>query len=319
VTAARAAWAGDGSLHVVLCGSGSGLPARARAGPCTAVLAGGRLLLIDVGPGSWKNVALWGLPQEDLAGVLLTRLDASHMGDLGEALVASWRAGRAEPLPVHGPPEVGRVVAGLSEAYAPDAEARLARHGEETMPSGGAELEARPLVALRDPETVIDADGLRVRAFPVPSPSGEAAVGYRIEYGGRTVVVCGASQGSRALRAIAGGADLLVHESQAAHLVEDRADLLAEAEHARPARLLRDTLGLRATPAQAVALAREIGAQLLVLTHLSPPLDGARAVRAFLRGAVEGWSGRLVLGEDGMHFVLPPGEETIRTEEVSDS
>ncbi|MDX1649377.1 MAG: MBL fold metallo-hydrolase, partial [Myxococcota bacterium] len=111
--AARAGWADDGALHVVICGSGSGLPAPGRAGPCTAVLGAGRLLLVDAGPGSWRNVVLWGLPREALSGVLLTRLDAGHVGDLGEAAVGSRVAGRTSPLPVHGPPGVGRVVAGF--------------------------------------------------------------------------------------------------------------------------------------------------------------------------------------------------------------
>jgi ribonuclease Z len=316
--AARAAWLDDGALHVVLCGTGSGLPARERAGPCTAVMAGGRLLVIDAGPGSWENVALWGLPQEALAGVLLTRLDASHIADLGEAWIASWRAGRSLPLPVHGPPEVGRVVAGLEEAYGPDVGARIARHGPEAMPPEGARMEARPLVALRDPEAVVDADGLRVLAFPMPGDEGGRTVGYRIEFAGRVVVVCGAVTGSRALRAHVAGTELLVHEAQASHLVEGRADALAEAGEARSAALLRDTLGARASPAQAVALAREIGARRLVLTHLAPPLDSPKPVRAFLRGATEGWEGALVLGEDGMHFALPAGSSEIREEEVDD-
>src|SRR5262249_46030631 len=48
-------------LHVVLCGTGSPLPDKDRAGPCTAVIAGGEFVLVDVGPGAWETVDLAGL------------------------------------------------------------------------------------------------------------------------------------------------------------------------------------------------------------------------------------------------------------------
>ncbi len=92
----------DGALHVVICGSGSPLPSVERAGPCTAVIAGGRMFLIDVGPGSTENLRLWGLPMGSLAGVLLTHFHSDHIGELGEVVFASWTGGRAVPLDVYG-------------------------------------------------------------------------------------------------------------------------------------------------------------------------------------------------------------------------
>ncbi|MYF04588.1 MAG: MBL fold metallo-hydrolase, partial [Holophagales bacterium] len=101
----------DGALHVVICGSGSPLPSAERAGPCTAVIAGGRMFLIDVGPGSTENLRLWGLPMGSLAGVLLTHFHSDHIGELGEVVFASWTGGRAVPLDVYGPVGVEQVVA----------------------------------------------------------------------------------------------------------------------------------------------------------------------------------------------------------------
>src|SRR5262249_40602158 len=73
----------DGKLHVVLCGTGSPLADPQRAGPCTAVLAGGHFLLVDVGPGSWREVALLRLPRARLEAVLLTHFHSDHIGELG--------------------------------------------------------------------------------------------------------------------------------------------------------------------------------------------------------------------------------------------
>ena len=125
-------------LNVVLCGTGSPLPDADRAGACTAILAGGEFILVDVGPGSMENVALEGLPAGDLTAVLLTHFHSDHIGDLGEAITQSWINGRARPLDVYGPVGTTRVVDGFNQAYAFDAQYRTAHHGEEYMPAAAA-------------------------------------------------------------------------------------------------------------------------------------------------------------------------------------
>ena len=46
-------------LHVLLCGAGSPLPDPNRSGPCTAVIAGKRLFVVDAGAGSRLGVGKW--------------------------------------------------------------------------------------------------------------------------------------------------------------------------------------------------------------------------------------------------------------------
>ena len=59
-------------LHVVLCGTGSPLADPRRASACTAIVAGGELLLVDAGPGSWEVTDTAGLPGAGLSGVQVT-------------------------------------------------------------------------------------------------------------------------------------------------------------------------------------------------------------------------------------------------------
>src|SRR5579872_4667334 len=98
----------DGKLHVILCGTGSPLPDAERAGSCTAVIAAGQVILIDVGPGSWRKALVSNVPGQLLSAVLLTHYHSDHIGDLGEAMTMSWANGRAQPLDVYGPPGVER-------------------------------------------------------------------------------------------------------------------------------------------------------------------------------------------------------------------
>ena len=131
-------------LQVVLCGTGSPLADANRASACTAVVAGGEVVLVDVGPGSWEVADLANLPTGALSAVLLTHFHSDHIGDLGEAITQSWIAGRPRPLDVYGPPGVAGVVDGFAKAYARDVDYRVAHHGEEALPRGrGARRRAR--------------------------------------------------------------------------------------------------------------------------------------------------------------------------------
>jgi len=103
-------WLDDGALHVVLCGTGSPLPDPTSAAACTAVVASGRVWVVDVGPGSQEVAQLIGVPRAALGGVLLTHFHSDHIGELGEWAMQSWVAGRKEAFHVFGPPGVDTLV-----------------------------------------------------------------------------------------------------------------------------------------------------------------------------------------------------------------
>jgi ribonuclease Z len=310
-------WLEDGALHVVLCGTGSPLPSAERAGPCTAILAGGHFLLVDAGPGANDRMGLLRLPRESIDAVLLTHFHSDHIGELGETAMQSWALGRPAPLPVYGPPGVEDVVAGFELAYARDTRYRVLHHGADLMPPQARPLRAVPVTAPAEGEVVVFEDGpLRVSAFAVNHAPVTPAYGYRIDFSGRSVVLSGDTAPTDNLTAAARGADLLVHEALAAPLVEAAHVAAAEAGLERRARIAHDIQGYHTTPVQAAGIAKRAGVRLLVLNHLVPPPDNALLRRLFLRGVSDAWDGEVLLGEDGMHFALPPGSEVIRREQL---
>jgi ribonuclease Z len=296
-------------LLVVLCGTGSPLADATRAAACTAVIAGGTFLLVDVGPGSWEQVDLADLPAGELAGVLLTHFHSDHIGDLGEAITQSWIAGRSKPLEVYGPPGVGRVVAGIGEAYALDTGYRVKHHGEEFMPSQAAGAVAReialPPEGSSDPVVVLERGGLRVTAFRVDHAPVSPAVGYRFDWRGRSVVVSGDTRKSASLIANARGADILVHEALQPKLTGRAAQVAQRIGQPRLAKLASDLPGYHTTPREAAEVAQQAGVKHLVLTHLVPGPNGVLGEHLFLDGAGEVFDGELTLGEDGMRWTLP--------------
>ena len=72
--AANVSFMRDKALHILLCGTGSPMPDLTRAGGCAAVIAGGRVAVIDAGPGSWAKLAAAGVPGGSIDTVLLTHL-----------------------------------------------------------------------------------------------------------------------------------------------------------------------------------------------------------------------------------------------------
>jgi ribonuclease Z len=309
----------DGALHVVLCGTGSPLPDAQRAGPCTAVLAGGRFFVVDAGPGASESIQLLGLPRGRLSALLLTHFHSDHIAETGELVFSSWAGGRATPLAVHGPEGVEQVVAGFQQAYALDAGYRTAHHGAELMPPAGGRAVAHTIrldaAAGTAGAVIYEREGLRVRAFLVDHAPIAPAIGYRFDYAGRCVVISGDTVRSPSLVAAAKGCDLVVHEVLSDTLVGAAAQAMARGGNARLGAMLTDTLDYHTFPRDVFALAAEAGVRAVALTHLVPAVPAAQAEAVFTQGR-DLFAGEIHVGADGMHFTLPPGSSEIRVERL---
>jgi ribonuclease Z len=299
---------GDGGLHVFLCGTAAALPDASRAGPCTAVLAGGEFILVDAGPASWRNLDLANLPVGRLSAILITHFHSDHIGELGEAVTQSWIAGRQQPLDVFGPPGIVQVVEGFQVAYAQDVGYRVAHHLPEYLPPEGA-VASPHVLPVPDGDAavpVFERNGVKVSAFRVEHEPANPALGYRIEYQGRVVVISGDTRRTDTVIANARGADLLVHEALAAHMTDRASARAAELGKPRMAKLAADVRTYHTTPVEVAQIAQAAGVKKLVITHVFPPLPNAVARRLFMQGTREAFSGPVVLGEDGMLFSLRP-------------
>ena len=304
-------------LHVALCGTGSPLPDPARAGPCTLVIAGKHMFLVDAGEGAARNLALMGIPHARLEAILLTHFHSDHIDGMGPVLLMRWTTGAATaPLPVHGPTGVERVVAGFNAAYALDSDYRTAHHGPAIAPPAGAGALAMPF-ALPDAgqgnaRVILEEDGVRITAIRVDHGVVEPAVGYRIDYGGRSVVISGDTARSTSLAEGARGCDLLVHEALQPRIVKRLTEGFVAKGNAAVAQITRDILSYHSSPEDAADVATAAGARHLVLSHIIPPMMRPMLYPAFLGEAPRHFSGPITVGEDGMIFSLPAGGAEIR-------
>src|SRR5262249_62333318 len=94
-------------LHVGFCGTGSPFPSPTRSGPCTAIIAGSRLFIVDAGRGSADVIARMGLQSGRIEAVLLTHFHFDHIDRLGQLGGLHWLAGRRRTAAGGGGPPRG--------------------------------------------------------------------------------------------------------------------------------------------------------------------------------------------------------------------
>jgi ribonuclease Z len=300
------------ALRVLLCGTASPIPSERRAQACTAVFAGGRMWIVDTGPGSWHVLALRRVRGEAIGGILYTHLHSDHIGELGEFNLQTWAAGRPGPLRVYGPDGVNDLVQGFAQAYAADTRFRIAHHGPELLPPQRAAMVSKAIpVDESGAARVLDEDGVVITAFSVAHDPVEPALGYRFEFAGRSVVVSGDTAASPNLVKHAKGADVLVHEAQSQAVVRLMEAAAREVGELRAAKIFADIPSYHTDPADAAREAVEAGVKLLVLTHFTPPPDQRLLARIFQRDIDAVPPLGVTLGEDGTMVVLPKGSDAV--------
>lgn len=286
------------TLRVTLLGTGRPDPVMDRFGPSTLVEAGNERLLFDAGRGASQRLWQLGIPLGRVTGLFLTHLHSDHTVGIPDLWLTGWLptpfGRRVAPLEVSGPLGTRAMMAGLRQAFQWDIDVRARQEG---LPLAGVALVTHDIAQ----GVVFDRNGVKVTAFTVDhGPLLKPALGYRVDYAGRSVVISGDTRYSENLIQFAAGTDLLVHEVAAV-----RPELLASSATAPVARRI---LSWHSSPEDASRVFERVRPKLAVLSHLVllstdpalPPPDvtdlpvRARAV----------YSGPVVIGEDRMTFVV---------------
>jgi ribonuclease Z len=294
-------------LTALLVGTGSPLPDKTRGGPSTLIAVGDKYYLVDTGLDTARDLILWRIPLQNIAGVFLTHFHSDHIGDLGEVRLQTWVAGRKSPLAVYGPPGVDRVVNGFNEVYALDDGYRTKHHGAAMLPPDAVALVPRPVM----PGVVFEQDGLKVTAVKVKHEPANPAYGYRFDYKGRSIVISGDTAPDEDLAHLAKGADVLIHEGLNPEMVGVMHDALIAANHPRQAKIFHDIPGYHTAPVDAARIANEAHVKLLVFSHIIPMLPNRFAEKLFLRGVSDVRPDGVELGYDGKVLKLPAGSDRI--------
>lgn len=304
-------------LHVMVCGAGGPLPSENRSSACLLVVAGRTAMVFDVGAGASRNLTLNGFAPSIVERVFLTHFHSDHLDGLGELATLRWAAGDWQaPLDLHGPTGVEEIAEGFNTVYRQDQIYRMAHHGERVAPKAAKGLRARPFPPPAEGETpvVFERDGVRVTAFSVLHAPVAPAVGYRVEYGGRSIAISGDTSKSTNLEAAARGVDVLFHEALSKRLVGVMNTAATRADNEIMQKVTADILDYHASPVEAAESAAAAGAGALVYYHVVPPLPLSPLERIYLEGTADAFDGPIELSVDGTFVSLPTGSDAIEIE-----
>ena len=290
------------SFRVTLLGTGYPTPNANRFGPATLVEAGEFRLLFDAGRGASIRLNQLSVPLGDLDGVFITHFHNDHISGLGDLWMTGWQptsfGNRKNPLPVWGPKGISTITNGLLATYALDIDIRVASEG---LDRNAASFDVHPFTEMG---IIFQQEGLTVTAFAVEHGEHiKPAVGYRVDYGDRSVLISGDTRFDESVIEAAAGVDVLIHEV---------AYINPELLRTNPA--TSRVFSNHTTPEQAGYIFNAVQPRMAVYTHVA--ILGIRENATVLEKIIEdtriNYQGPLVVGQDLMRIEI--GEEVMISE-----
>jgi ribonuclease Z len=202
-------------IRVTILGSGDPFVKKSQASASVLIEVGNEqrdLFFFDLGSGALANFNGLCLPVTSTTKVFLSHLHADHVGDVPTLLWSLAKSGRRDPVEMWGP--AGEYTPLGTRAYAQHIEAAHA-WDTESMCGHPGQTGARILtteVPFDRTTTVYERNGVTISSFPVIHIL-NGAVGYRLDYAGRSVVFSGDTRPCHTLVDACDGADLLIHET----------------------------------------------------------------------------------------------------------
>jgi ribonuclease Z len=269
----------------------------ARFGPSTLIEAGGQHFLFDAGRGALQRLTQAKVRWHQVDGILLTHLHSDHVVGLPDLWLTGWLVspGRSRPLRVWGPAGTESLISHLRQAFEFDVEVRLS---DDRASAEGVQILASDIEA----GVVHDSGGVRITAFLVDHAPVEPALGYRLDYAGRSVVLSGDTRLSETLIQHARGVDLLIHEVASVETFV-RAGVAPER--------IRSVIAHHVTPEQAAEVFARTQPRLAVYSHIIQPTATNEDLIPATRRV---YSGRVEVGEDLMTIIVGDTIEVRRHE-----
>lgn len=277
-----AARSAEPGAMVALLGQGTPLLDGERSGIGVGVAVRGTLYVFDAGPGiEHRQYQLMERHKElgikTVGPVFITHLHSDHTLGLPALL---YHHGNG-PLTVYGPPGIAAMMRHIGEAWQEDRDVRLEEDPTEDRGRWGLDAKVTEIG-----EGPVFKDGnIAVTAFAVPHAVWKHAFGYRIEAGGRSIVLSGDTHPTDAVVRACHGCDLLFHEVYSQEFFD-----------AQPAHRKRYHSGAHTSAAELARIATEAKPGLLVLYH---QLYGSATDADLVREVREaGYTGKVVSAKD---------------------
>lgn len=259
-------------MELTILGSGIGLPQVSRNAPGYLVKVNKKLIMLDAGEGTKRQIVRAGYNFFDLHYILITHTHVDHVADLPAILWPfKWGLTKKLTLNIFGPPKFKKFYEKISTTFIPTI--KSARKLEVIVKEV---KKSRFKINNISVETRLMSGRLQTNTF---SPY---EVGYRIAYKSKSLVYCGDNivQDQPDIIALAKDCDLLILEATQPKPNYDHLD-----------------------PETAGKIAQRANVKKLVLTHFSPEI-GALGKREIKELTAKCYKGPIIIAKDLMKIKI---------------
>ena len=273
------------STELVLLGTGGGQRIfEHRSQTSQALVHGDSVIIIDTGFNAARQIAWAGLDAGSIDMIFITHDHRDHTQHIGHVLHAAWAAGRTDPVHIYSYPGIGDVIdAGLAEIGNVDA---------------AEVLGLAVLHELTEPGVIYRDDVIRV--ISVENTHGmDYSYAFRFDMPDRSIVFSGDTGYDERVVALAGGADVLVHEVVYMPLIEET--VIAARDDPATRQQMRQHLTTNHISTELVGrVAAEADVGMLVISHIVPVEMTANDDHLLLEILERHYNGPIMIGRDLM-------------------
>lgn len=276
-------------IKITLLGTGAPVPSVERFGPSILIEAGGQKLLFDCGRGAGQRLWQLKIPLGQIDALFLTHLHSDHIVGIPDVWLTGWIPAvygrRSSPFQVYGPDGTRSMMDNLVKAFSWDISTR---NKEKNKVDSGALVNA---IDIKE-GLIWEKNGVKVTPFTVRHAEFiDSALGYRIDYGGHSVILSGDTRYSENLIRYAKGTDVVIHEVAA-----------AQEDSTLNSPLVNQILGFHTSPEDAGKVFEQVKPKLAVYSHIvlltSDPSVPPPTINQLTNRTQKIYRGNLQVGED---------------------
>src|SRR6478752_3395060 len=289
---AQAALKDAKGTKLVLLGTSAGpVPGRSREMTSHVMLSSGSAYVVDCGMGVTDQYARTGIRFSALKSIFITHHHADHNIEYGPLLIVGWIQGLPLDVRAFGPPPLRQMTDDFMRAY------------KQTVDFWAEDFHMKPLTSVNVQEIsaagpVTEDDSVRVSAILVAHPPVKPALAYRFDFPDRSIAFSGDTTPLEAMAALAKGASVLVHEAMYVPALE--AYIRSRIAAGVPIRFedYMAHMKIDHSPVEDVGrVAQQAGVKTLVLSHLTPGIDGVPDT-TWRDEAAKRFTGEIVVARD---------------------
>jgi len=282
---------------LVILGTGAGpnptVPGRTRHMTSHVMVSNATAYVLDCGLGVTNQFARTGIPFTALRSIFITHHHPDHNIEYGPFLLLGWVQGLPSSVRAFGPPPLKQMTEDFLRAY------------KATIDFWVEDLRVKPLVPLDvkevfGPGVVMKDQNVKVAAAIVQHPPVRPALAYRFDFQDRSIAFSGDTAPIEAVERLAEGVDILVHEALYVPALEAYVrDRIAKGVPIRFDDYMAH-MKVDHSPVEDVGrIAQQAGVKTLVLSHLTPGIDGIQDER-WRDLAAKQFKGEIVVARDLM-------------------